>query len=137
MSFHPVMPENQIETVKKVSISDLELDEINIGIDMGFNMANDRLFSIEQAETRLLYNNKDYMNSVVYEMTPLLNTINRAEYGFFNFIADVGGLFGAVYATFSGLTVLLTLDGPQSLVAAELLKTNDTNDATRNMTASV
>ena len=115
------------------------MDEDNTGLRIDQLESTERIFKIStKSESRLRYFDSTLVNSVVYENSLALTKATRVEYGLLHFFSDVGGLFGLTLTVGELLTVLFTLDGPQSFVAAEMLKTSDDKRGViRDLTGSV
>ena len=126
-----------MEAVKNIVVSDIHIDEANFGINLGFNQVTERIFDVEEIQSRIRYYDNNFVNSIVYEMSSQLLTVSRIEYGLFTFFSDVGGLFGITFTLGTVLTLIFTLDGPHSFVAADMLKTQDKHGSVRAMATSV
>ena len=74
---------------------------------------------------------------VTYEIDHSLTTLTRVDYGLFTFFSDVGGLVGLTYSIGTIINLILTLDGPETYVTADMLKTHDKKGSIHNMTSAV
>jgi hypothetical protein len=95
----PVSPQLKTDYYNIVHISELDLaDKI---IDVGVRKEQHRIFDISQEAFKPWDFPGDIQVSITYELSRDLNQINRKVYSILEYLGDMGGLAGALFALFT------------------------------------
>ena len=65
----------------------------------------------------------DFHNAVTYELSPTNQIFYRTVYNFFDWLTDIGGLYGAIFAICYGFVKVCQFQGHYMFLMTEMFAT--------------
>ena len=93
-----------MDYVKQIHLADLKLHDYAIAVDLTDGETDQIFKQVEQPLRILNYRNK-FQNSVTYELSSTNQVYYRTVYSFFDWLRDLGGLYGAVTGICLGIVM--------------------------------
>ena len=87
----------------------------------------DRIFKYIDHPTRFLPYNNTFHNAVTYELSNANVTLTRSVYGILDWLRDIGGLWGALYAICVGLVAIIHFQGTNMFLMTEMFSVPQTD----------
>ena len=109
----------------------IHLDEVtydNIPLGINFVQSDQEIFTSEPASVRFLPYQGDQANfqtAVTFELWSTKKTYTRVDYGFLDWLADIGGLYSVLHVFTLVLISNFISNGPSLFVATDLIAKPD------------
>ena len=99
-----VSPQMRTEYYNYIHLSELTLyDQV---VDVGLRKEEHTLFDTTQSTLKPWDFKDDVWVAITYELFRDVSFVNRQVYSLFDFLGDIGGLAGALFAAFGGLIII-------------------------------
>ena len=105
LNWNVISPQLRLEIYNYIQITELNLSDRIASV--GTDEETLRLFSVVSGPLRMYDHADNVQLAVTYEFGRDLRVIRRKVYGFLDFMGDIGGLAGALHATFGAAIIIL------------------------------
>ena len=131
LQWNVLSPQIRQDMYNYIQMTELDLNDKITSLVADSDMY--RLFSVVPGPLRMYDFDDDVQLAITYEFKRDLQVIRRKVYGFLDWMGDIGGLAGALHATFTAAIIVFQYKAVISYVSNHvfLIRDGDENDSMR------